>query len=212
MSESYQPQEPSWTSPEPRRSGFPGWATALIVGGVCFVCLCAGLSIVGIGALSVLGTQTSDVFSEIESGLAELPTLEPFDTSGAVALGDTAVLRDLHITVIDATSFRHANGTLGPDVGNEYWSVEVVFENVSDEVIQLGIFTGTMQDADENVYEYSFLAEDAASDIPLDVVQPLRPGETATGYLFYEVPEDASALFWIYDSFLSGEQAVIQVK
>ena len=212
MSESYQPQEPQWTAPEPQRSGLPGWAIALIVGGICFVCLCVGLSVAGIGALSLLGAQTSEVFTEIESGLADIPTLEPFDTSGALPLGDTATLRDLHITVTDATQFRHANGTLGPDVGNEYWLVEVVFENVSDEVIQLGIFTSSVQDADENVYEYSFLAEDAASEIPLDVVQPLRPGDTVSGYLFYEVPDDASALFWIYDSFLSGEQAVVQVK
>ena len=212
MSDSYQSQEPYWTAPEPQRSGLPGWAIALIVGGVCLVCLCVGLSVASIGALSILGAQTSEVFSEIESGLSEIPTPEPFDTSGAVALGDTAQLRDMHITVTDAAPFTHADGAFGPDIGHEYWSVEVIFENVSDEVIQLGIFTGSMQDAERNVYEYSFLAEDAASDPPLEVVQSLRPGETVSGYLFYEVPEEARELFWIYDSILSGEQAAIQVK
>lgn len=212
MSESYQPQEPSWTSPESRRSGLPGWAIALIVAGVCFICLCTGLSVAGIGALSLLGAQTSEVFSEIESGLAEVPIAEPVDTSGAVALGDTATLRDLHITVIDATSFTSTNTVYIPDPGNEYWSVDVVFENISGKVIQLGVFTSSVQDVSGNVYTYSFLAQESASETALNVVQPLRPGTSVSGYLFYEVPQDTSELFWIYDSFLSGEQAVIQLK
>src|SRR5437868_12337872 len=105
MSNPNQPYQPSYPPPpsqfEPprQRAGLPGWAIALIVGGVLVTCICIVVPIASIGILTLLGQRTSQVFSQINSGLesAETSTTTPVDTAKAVTVGQLASTSDLSI-------------------------------------------------------------------------------------------------------------------
>src|SRR5262245_23635668 len=78
---------PDYRPPAPR-SGLPGWAIALIIGGVLIVVLCVAGFIGTISLLTLLGSRVSQVFSQINSGLV-VPTSGPVNTADALAIGQT---------------------------------------------------------------------------------------------------------------------------
>jgi Flp pilus assembly pilin Flp len=200
--------------PPPQRTGLPGWAIALIVGGVLLVFLCIGVAVVSIGALTLLGGRVSQVFSTINSDLIREGQLAstPTDTAGALAIGETATLPQLLITVGDAHPLTDLRGARPPTAGNEYWAVEVTFENTSDQPLALSVFSSSVQDAEGKVYPYSIPAQRASPDPGLPVVVSLQPGKTASGILFYMVPQDARELFWLYRDVAGGGQALFRIK
>lgn len=212
---SYPPgYSPPGYPPPPQRSGLPGWAIALIVGGVLLVFVCIGVGVVTIGALTLLGNRVSAVFSQIDSDIAEPPPLEetPGDVSGALAIGDKATLPSLRITVTDARPITDPRGATPPTRGNEYWVVEATFENASEDPITLSAFSSSVQDDQEKSYPYSIAGQRASPDPPLPVVTPLQPGKSVSGLLIYSVPQDASELFWIYKDIAGGGQATFKIK
>jgi hypothetical protein len=199
---------PDYRPPAPR-SGLPGWAIALIIAGVVIVVLCVAGFIGTIGVLTLLGTRVSQVFSTINSGLV-VPTSAPARTEDALAIGQTAELSDLSITVVAAHPLASNRGPSRPRPGNEYWAVEVTFENTSRRVLTLSVFTTSVQDAAGKVYRYSSVAQRASPDPGLPLASSVRPGQKVQGLLFYEVPASASALFWLDQEF--GEQAIFKIK
>jgi hypothetical protein len=205
-------QQPYQPPPSPHRTGLPGWAIALIAGGALVCTLCVVGTIAAIGALTLLGGRVSEVFSEIESGLATPAPGTPIDTARALPIGEAAELPALHITVAAAHPLTDVRTARRPPLGRQYWVVEVAFENTSSRPITLSAFSSSIQDAAGNVYRYSSAAQRASPDPGLQVVETLRPGATISGLLFYEVPEDASELFFFYEDLIGGGQAVFKIK
>src|ERR671923_2115045 len=148
----YQPPPGFQPPPPERRSGLPGWAIALIVGGALVIVLCFVVAIVSIGVLTLLGGRVSAVFSEIESGLEEFATPTPLDTGDALSIGDTADLPDMRITITDARPLSDLPGARQPAPGQEYWAVEVTFENTSDRPVTLSAFSSSVQDTAGETY------------------------------------------------------------
>jgi hypothetical protein len=205
-------QQPYQPPPPPQRTGLPGWAIALIAGGalVCVLCFVGGVAI--ISALTLLGGRVSEVFSEIESGLATPIPGAPIDTAGALPIGEAAELPALRITVAGAHPLTDVRETRRPPPGRQYWVVDVTFENMSSRPITLSAFSSSIQDATGTTYRYSIAAQRASSDPGLQVVETVRPGATVSGLLFYEVPEDTTELFWLYEDLIGGGQAVFKIK
>jgi hypothetical protein len=216
MADPNQPQPPYQFPPNtpPPRTGLPGWAIALIVGGVLLVFLCIGVAVVSIGALTLLGGRVSQVFSTINSGLINEGPLEgtPVSPSGALAIGDSAALPALRITVTSAHPLTELREGHQPTSGNEYWVVEATFENTSDKPLALSVFSSSAQDAEGHAYAYSLAAQRASTDPALPVVSTLQPDTTVSGLLFYMVPQDANALFWRYNDVAGGGQAIFTLK
>jgi hypothetical protein len=199
---------PDYRPPAPR-SGLPGWAIALIIAGVVIVVLCVAGFIGAVGVLTLLGSRVSSVFSQINSGLV-VPTSAPLSVEDALAIGQTAELSSLRITVTAAHPLAGNRGTSRPRPGYEYWAVEARFENTSRRPLTLSTFTTSVQDAAGKVYRYNSAAQRASPDPGLPIVSSVRPGEKVQGLLFYEVPADASSLFWLDQEL--GEQAIFKIK
>jgi|GEM_PF-3140813 len=221
MADPNQPQPPYQLPPNmqpvpppPQHSGLPGWAIALIVGGVLLVFLCIGVAVVSIGALTLLGGRVSQVFSTINSELINEGQLEatPAPPTGALAIGDSATLPALLITVTSAHPLTELREGHQPTSGNEYWVVEATFENTSDKPLALSVFSSLAQDADGHTYPYSLAAQRASPDPALPVVTTLQPDTTVSGLLFYMVPQDAHELFWVYNDVAGGGQASFKLK
>lgn len=203
----YQPPPPQ---PAPR-SGMPAWAIALIAGCALLLVLCVIGAIVSIGVLTLLGSKVSQVFSQIESGLEE-GTPTPINRQSALPIGSAAELPDLRITVTSAHPLAGGAGAPPPASGKQYWAVEVTFENTSSDPATLSVFSSSVRDAAGASYPYSIVAQRASPDPGFRVVESLRPGATASGTLFYELPQDASALFWSYEDVNGGEQVAFKIK
>src|SRR5512145_2156596 len=140
---------PGYQPPPLPRSGLPGWAIALIVGVSLIVVLCIAGSIVSIGMLTLLGGQVSAVFSQIESDLETISTTTPVEIGEAYALGDSANLPNLRITVIDSLPLTEVPDSLKPQAGNQYCAVEVEFENTSEDPVTLSAFASFVQNTSE---------------------------------------------------------------
>jgi hypothetical protein len=209
----YQPL-PELTEPPRKRAVLPAWVIALIIGGVLMACICIVVPIAMFGALTILGREVEGTFATIESGLdeASFPTSAPVTTDNAVGIGAAATTSDLSITVINARPIAATDDTFAPASGNEYWAVEVQFENRSTNVITLSAFSSSLQDETGATYDYAILAQQASSETGLPVVQALDPGDTISGVLFYEAPQDADTLFWVYQELGSGGEVVVQIK
>ena len=218
MADPNQPQPyqlpPEYRPPATPRGGLPTWAIILIVAGALLTVMCVVGAIVSIGVLTLLGSRVSQVFSEINSGLEEQQPPAPpvVDTSAAVPIGDAVALPDLRITVTDAHPLTKIREGREPAPGEQYWAVEVTFENTSDRSLTLSAFSSSLQDEAGTEYIYSTPAQRASPDPGLPVVQPLQPGKSASGTLFYMVPEDARTLFWVYNNVGGGGQAVVAIK
>ena len=204
---------PNYQPPPERRSGLPGWAIALIVAGVLLCVLCIVGAVVSIGVLTLLGGRVSQVFSTINSGLEPVPvSTTPVDTSGALAVGESANLPDLRITVTDAHAITDLRGARPPTPGNQYYAVDVTFENTSDRSVTLSVFSSSIQDDEGQEYDYNSAARRASPDPGLPVVETIQPGKSASGILFYMVPESAHDLFWVYKDVTNGGEAVFKIK
>lgn len=206
---------PDYQPPPPPRSGMPTWLWVVIIGGGASVLLCVIVAVVGIGILTMLGSQVSEVFSEINSGLVagpvSVPTSITINPASANALGDTAALADLNVTLDNAYSVTTVEGLMDPLTDYKYWIVEVSFENTSaSRTTWIGPFDTSVQDDAENTYDYYWEAVD--NEEFLGTGGSLDPGESLSGKLIYEVPEDTSALYWIYRDPLSGELAVFEIQ
>lgn len=219
LPQSDQPNEPPYQgsppyySPEPeQRRGLPGWAWALIIGGGGVTLLaCVLIPIVVIGGLTLLGQRVSSVFSEIETGLVELPEAMPANTADALPLGTDATLTNLRVTITDARPAAEISGLMAPLLGNEYWLVDVTFENISsDQELWIEPYDSWMQDAADVRYDYYWEAPKV--DDVFTQYEPLQPGATMTGTLVYEVAQDQGELFWIYQDVAYNEQAVFQIE
>lgn len=204
------PEPPYYQQPEPR-SGMPTWAIVLLIVGGLFVVVCVVGGIVTIGILTMLGNQVSTVFSEINSGLEDMPITEAVDTSAALSTGETADLSALRITLIEARLLTEFSGDRKPPPGKQYWSVEVEVENSSDIVQTVSAFTTLLQDETGAIYRYSTVAQRASPNPGLRVSETVRPSQKLRGLLFYEVPEGVERLFWVYSDLLYGEPVVFEV-
>lgn len=215
MSEYHQPSGAPESSPHyqpPQRSGMPTWAIVLLVGAGLLLVTCVLVAIVTIGFLTLLGGRVSQVFSEINSGLEQVPVEVPVDTGSALGIGETAEQSDFRITVLDAQPLTTLSGGRKPIEGYEYWAVEVEFENISEDVATLSAFVTSVQDDAGVSYPYSTVAQRASPNPGLRVVEVVRPSETARGLLFYEVPQAAPMLFWVYRDASTGVPVVFAIK
>jgi hypothetical protein len=190
-------------------------ALIIAIGGLAAVCV-IGVIVIFAG-LTMLGQQVSSTFSEINSSISaasELTVSTPVaaSTSGAVPIGTAAEAGGLSITVTEAAPFTSTAEGISPEDGNEFWSVNITFENTSGDLRTITAISSYMQDSSQNVYQYSLFGGAGAPGTPLDVVESIGNGRTSSGTLVYEVPTDASELFWVYQDSLSGEVAVIKVK
>ena len=213
---SYPPTPGQFTPPTEKKSGLPGWAIALIAGIGGLVVLCAIAAIVGIGMLSFLGSQVSQVFTNIETEIDELPsnagtTSAPLSTSDARPIGERTVINGMEFVVLRAGPLETDSSTLPPDAGMTYYSVEVDVRNTSGEVAVLSAFSSQMQDDGEGVYAVSLFGQSSADISSDELFQTLEEGASATVTYIYEVPIDTANLYWVYQD-TSGDHVVYKVK
>lgn len=85
------------------------------------------------------------------------------------------------------------------DSGNEYVVIDITTENGTDEQQYIStLLQMLVKDGAGNFYDMDLLAQ-SELDRGYNEGQPLAPGETRRGQLAYEVPQDSSPLYWIFE-------------
>lgn len=179
--------------------------------GVCSL-LCIGVGVIGV--LTMLGQQTSAVFSEIENDLEEgsqfeLPSAEPADTSAAIPIGTVQRVGDLEISVRDARIINGENG-VEPEEYYQFLAVDLRIKNLGAQPVSLEEIGpwSWLQDPDDFTYDCCvFSLSDAAI-----LSDELAAGDEIEGTIVYEVADDVGTFFWIYESSTSEELMIVQLE
>lgn len=213
---SFPPAPGQFTPPTEKKSGLPGWAIALIavIGGL--VVLCGVVAVIGISMMTMVGNQVDEVFTRIETEIDELPsdagtTSAPLSTSDPQPIGERTVLNGVEFVVLRAGPLETDSSSLPPDAGMTYYSVDVDVRNTSSEVAVLSAFNSQMQDDGEGVYAVSLFGQSSANASSDELFQTLDKDASASVTYVYEVPTDATNLYWVYQE-TSSEHIVYQVK
>lgn len=217
---------PEYQTSQPKeRSGWLRKVLALIIAGaIALVCMCIALAIglfiipsPGTGIFNeivqTLQTPTTEIFSELEQEEWTSGTdsdIATADTTGALTVGQTAVLANLHITITDTRQVQEIEDMMDPLFGHQFWIVEATLVNTSaDTSLSIEPYDTWMQDAQGNIYAYHW--EAALSEEASRLRRPLQPGQSITGTFVYEIPTTVDALFWVYTDPVSREQAVFAI-
>jgi hypothetical protein len=209
---SYIPPSPTPATPAPAKSNRTLW---IILGSIGFVGVCSLLCVaIGvIGALTVLGRQTSTVFDEIESGLSaepgfELPGPEPIDTSGALTVGASKRVGDLEFSVVRSEVVEDNTSNQSPDF-YQFLAVRLRITNRGAEPFALEDvpFWSWLQDSDDLIYDCCI--RDLSDSSMFD---ELAPGESVEGELVYEAPEEPEQLYWVYQGPTTSESVVVKLE
>lgn len=209
-SASRQPYAPP--SPSRQRSERSCCVLTLLIGGGAL----ALLSVVAAILIVVYQNQVSTSISTLigGSGSEVLPTATPtrIDLGGALAVGETARLSQLNITVTDVKNPAEISDLRPPLPNHQFWAIEVTFENTSTRVMRVNPVNARFQDAAGNLYGayIQALLERRGEESPLR--EPLEPGETVRATLLYEAPVGIDELFWVYSNAGSAEYAVFRIR
>ena len=209
---SHIPPSPTPATPASSNSNRTLW---IILGSIGFVGVCSLLCVaVGIiGVLTVLGQQTSAVFDQIAGGLNaepgfELPSTEPIDVGGALAVGASKRVGDLEFTVVRSEIVDGDTGNQ-PETFYQFLSVRVRITNRGAQPVALETVTAWswLQDADDLTYDCCIFD---LSDSKL--FDELAPGSSVEGDLVYEAPEEAERLYWVYADTMTSESVVVELE
>lgn len=179
--------------------------------GVCSL-LCIGVGVIGV--LTMLGQQTSAVFSEIEGELSdgsqfELPSIEPVDVSAAIAIGTVKRVGDLEISVTDARIINGENG-VEPEEYYQFLAVDLQIKNVGAQPVSLEEIGpwSWLQDPDDFTYDCCVFS---LSDTAI-LSDDLAAGDVIEGTIVYEAPDDVETFFWIYEGSASGDLLIVRLE
>ena len=210
---SYMPPPPPTNQPQ-SSSNRTLW---IILGSIGLVGVCSLLCI-GVGlftVLTTLGQQTSTVFSAIENDLAEdesqfeLPSAEPADTSAAIPVGTVQRVGDLEISIADARIVNGENG-IEPDEYYQFLAVDLRIKNVGAQSVSLEEIGpwSWIQDSDDYTYDCCvFSLSDAAL-----LEDELAAGDEVAGTIVYEVSDEVTTFYWIYEDSTSGELVIVEIE
>lgn len=214
---SYSPPSGQFTPPTEKKSGLPGWAIALIavIGGL--VVLCVVVAVIGVGMMSMLGSRVDQVFTQIETEMDELPSTTtgtssaPLSITDAQPIGQRTELDGLEFVVLGARPLEADNSSLPPDAGMTYYTVEIEVRNASADIGILSAFSTQMQSDGEDVYGVSLFGQSNADVSSDELLQTIEKGTSTTVSYVYEVPTDATNLYWMYQD-TNGDHIVYKVK
>jgi hypothetical protein len=209
---SYIPPSPTPATPSLSNSNRTLWIILGSIGfvGICML-LCTAISV--IGALTMLGRQTSTVFSEIENELNtgthfELPTTQPIDVSGALTVGESKRLGDLEFTITSAQAV-DGDASSEPAPFYQFLAVRVQITNRGAQPVALEkVTTWTwLQDTEDFTYDCCVFE---LSDETM--FAELAPGSSVEGKLIYEAPDDTNLLYWVYEDETGNDAVVVKLE
>ncbi|GAB3060191.1 DUF4352 domain-containing protein [Sediminivirga luteola] len=208
------PQGPAPAAPKPKKKFYKRvwfWILALVV----FFGL---LSAIVSGGEEPASEDTAAVpetgGEETAGGDSEDAEAEPAAEDEPIAgIGDAVASGDMEITVTEVETgvSRVGNEYLGTDASGQFIVVHVSVTNVGDSAVH---FTGsdvTLIDDEGRSFssstEASFYVEDANS-----LFEQINPGNTVTGQVVFDVPEDADPGTLEFRGSLFGGTAVISLR
>lgn len=109
--------------------------------------------------------------------------------SPAAGVGDTVRSGDLGLTVTDVRARSEVSDDFGytEEARGKFVIVDVRAQNTGDD--QYSFFAGSVNAYDDEGQEYSSTSDVAFVLGETDLAEPINPGQSATGYIAYDVPE-----------------------
>ncbi|KAB8144408.1 DUF4352 domain-containing protein [Chloroflexia bacterium SDU3-3] len=199
--------------PGPQKKALPGWALAMIAifSGLIVLCVVAG--VVGVFVMNALGSEVGNInpFKQL-GGTAESaqPTQQAVDTASAQALGAPVSSGSLTLVVKSAAPAASADAELPPEEGSTYYSIQAEISNTSGEDVFFNGYDTYIQDAKGAIYKLSPFALASAGVQSAAVFQHIAAHSTTSITLDYEVPLDASGLYWVTQT-QSATPAVVRL-
>lgn len=137
-------------------------------------------------------------YIDLESGgggvsLEQDLQVDVYDTGQNVAFDDVAVTVNEVRFESELSQFNEA------DQGNEFAIVDIAVTNDTGEDHRVStILQMQVKDGDGRSYQEDLMGS-SDLDRPFDEGSPIADGETRRGELAYQVPEDASPLYWVFE-------------
>ncbi len=208
---SYIPPSPTPATPPPSNSNRTLWIILGSIGlvGVCsLLCIAIGM----VGALTMLGRETSTVFDQLQNDLNEepgfkLPTSEPVDVSEAQAPGASKRIGDLEFTIM-RSEVVDGDTTHQPETFYQFFSVRVRITNHGSQPVALEDVTSWTWIQDNADLTYDCCIFDLSDSRMFD---ELAPGDSVEGELVYEAPEEEQ-LYWVYADATTSDSVVVKLE
>lgn len=141
---------------------------------------------------------------ELEQELA----IDVYDVGETIEYGGVQV-------AVRSVEYESELGTFAePEAGNEYAILDLEITNESGEEQHISTMLQMLiKDGDGYSYQEDFTAS-SELDRPFDESAPLADGETRAGEVAYEVPEDTSPLYWVFEFTLwtEGDKTFWQLR
>jgi len=207
---------PFGAPPAPEKKRLPGWAIALIAGGVVFVlaiCCC-------IAAIVIFADDEFDSApNEFDTGTIEriVPPIDddangddtadvPPVTTGAISFGDTFEFDNLEIVFGTAVRWATIDASWSDHHGAEIFQVPITVTNIGNETASLNMFSFTQFAPDGNSQDFvSFLLVD--DDIT--TAGSMRPGGTQNAYMTFLFEGDGEYVVEFSELFSSTAVEVV---
>lgn len=149
--------------------------------------------------------------SETVSSLSDLSQSLNVDIH---AVGDEVTFDDVSVTV-NSVDFQRSLGSFAEaDDGKEFAIVDITTTNNTDDELSIStLLQMKMKDGTGNSFDLSISALSSLSQ-PYNESQPLASGETRRGKVPFEVPQDTSPLYWIFefDIWVDGDKTFWEVR
>lgn len=147
--------------------------------------------------------------SEIPKSETPAPDALPSESSEPhnemCEVGEIAETTNLRITFVSAEEYKSDNKFIQPESGNVFYRMEFEFENISETDQYVSSFNFKCY-ADSYDMEQRYL-----DDIDLDAT--LSKGKKTKGYIFFEVPKDATEITLEYETnYWTGNKIIFIVK
>lgn len=124
-----------------------------------------------------VGTNPGDVHAPLAA-----------NSTGEVALGDDDDDDRIRVTILQISdNVQSSNQFAQPAAGKKWWGVEVVVENVG--TTEVTSPTWKLRDSQDGEHDTAFVV---GAGEPLDVLFNLTPGGKTQGWVYFEIPADAS--------------------
>lgn len=142
------------------------------------------------------GLNRAEIDLEAERDIHRLEQDLAIDTHG---IDDTVEFQDTQVTVNEVRTESELGMFAQPDEGNEYVIVDISIANNTGEEQRISTALQMLIKDDEGwSYQEDFSAT-AELDRDFDELSPVADGETRRGEVVYEIEEDLSPLYWVFE-------------
>lgn len=171
-------------------------------GGIAFVVL------IIIGAISSAGSGNPEKVGSNETSSNTSQTEPEKGKTKVFKIGDSVNLDGKTVTVNEVKPYTSKNQFLVPEPGNKFVALDITLRNDSDEAYNYNVLEFKLQDNQD--YSYT----NAVADIePYLATGAIQQGQSARGFIAYEIPSENEPVKLIYTpSFWGTSQIIVELE